>query len=280
MRGAASILVNTPEIELWPGDLLRAHGNRDARALARARRVLRRKRDGLFLAAELPEGLLSLVPRLAREAGLDAALGALEDTPAHARPGLERVDCLSLHRVQARLDALGIDSDNYAARTGLALVAEPSWLAHAGRDRYARPLWLHVDVARAWRHLHAAALRDGVVLEPISGYRSHDYQLGIFERKLARGQTLDEILAVNAAPGYSEHHSGEALDIGTPNEPPAEASFEDTAAFAWLARHAGGFGFAMSYPRGNPHGIVYEPWHWRHSRLSDPADSARRPRRG
>ena len=30
----------------------------------------------------------------------------------------------------------------------------------------------------------------------------------------------------------------------------------------WLASHAGEFGFSMSYPRGNPHGIVYEPWHW------------------
>jgi D-alanyl-D-alanine carboxypeptidase len=103
---------------------------------------------------------------------------------------------------------------------------------------------------------------DGVVLEAISGYRSHDYQLGIFERKLARGQTVQQILTVNAAPGYSEHHSGNALDIGTPGEAPAEESFEKTAAFDWLTAHAGDSGFIMSYPRDNPHGIVYEPWHW------------------
>jgi len=106
------------------------------------------------------------------------------------------------------------------------------------------------------------ALRDGVLLEAISGYRSHDYQLGIFERKLARGLSLEQILAVNAAPGYSEHHGGLALDIGTPGEPPAEESFEATPAFAWLHRRAGEFGFRLSYPRGNRHGIVYEPWHW------------------
>lgn len=75
---------------------------------------------------------------------------------------------------------------------------------------------------------------------------------------------MQEILNVNAAPGYSEHHGGRALDIGTPGEPPAEESFEHTPAFAWLTRHAGDFGFVMSYPRGNPHGIVYEPWHWYH----------------
>jgi len=266
MRGQAQVLVNTPEIELWPGGLLRARSNRDARALSRARRVLRRKRDGRYLAADLPEGLQALVPHLQREAGIGDALGALERSHARARPGLDVVPVLPLHRLQARLDALGLDADAYAERTGLPLVAEPAWLAFAGFDRFRRPLWLHVDAARAWRNLRDAALRDGVVLDAISGYRSHDYQLGIFERKLARGQDMAQILAVNAAPGYSEHHSGRALDIGTPGEPPAEESFEATPAFEWLAHHAAGHGFVMSYPRDNAHGIVYEPWHWCHSR--------------
>src|SRR5690606_13486569 len=119
---------------------------------------------------------------------------------------------------------------------------------------------------RAWQLLREAAGRDGVALDAISGYRSHDYQLGIFERKLARGLALADILTVNAAPGFSEHHSGDALDIGAPDEPPAEESFEATPAFDWLSRHAAQFGYAMSYPRGNPHGIVYEPWHWRYLR--------------
>lgn len=265
MRGQARVLVNTPEIELWPSGLLRARSNHDARALARARHVLRRKRDGRYLAADLPEGVLPLVPRLMHEPGIEAALGARELVPARARPGIDVVPSLPLHRLAARLDALGIDRDGYAERTGLPLVAEPAWLAFAGFDRFHRPLWLQVAAARAWRSLHDAALRDGVVLESISGYRSHDYQLGIFERKRGRGQGVDEILTVNAAPGYSEHHSGLALDIGTPGEAPAEESFERTPAFAWLTQHAGEHGFAMSYPRNNPHGIVYEPWHWRFS---------------
>jgi D-alanyl-D-alanine carboxypeptidase len=267
MRSQAQVLVNTPEIELWPGGLLRARGNRDARAVARARRVLRRKRDGRYLAADLPEGLLPLVPRLVREPGLDAALAVLGAAPARARPGgLDVVPTLPLHRIEVRLQRLGIDAASYESRTGLALVAEPAWLALAGFDRYRRPLWLHVDAARAWGSLHDAALRDGVALDAISGYRSHDYQLGIFERKLARGQSVDDILSVNAAPGYSEHHSGLALDIGAPGEPPAEESFERTPAFDWLRANAHEHGFAMSYPRDNPHGIVYEPWHWRFAR--------------
>jgi D-alanyl-D-alanine carboxypeptidase len=254
-------------IVLGPGGLLRARSNHDARALARARQVLRRKRDGQYLAADLPEGLLPLVPRLVREPGLDAALDALELAPARARPGgLDVVPTLPLHRLEARLEQLGIDAEAYERRTGLPLVAEPAWLSLAGFDRYRRPLWLHVDATRAWRSLQAAALRDGIVLDAISGYRSHDYQLGIFERKRERGLAVDDILTVNAAPGYSEHHSGFALDIGAPGEPPAEQSFERTPAFAWLGAHAAEHGFAMSYPRDNPHGIVYEPWHWRFSR--------------
>ena len=257
-----TVLLNTAEIEVWPAALLRARSNRDARALSRASHVLRRKRDGTYLAAELDIGLLPLIPNLQREPGVDAALDALDALPSRARLGLEHMSELELHGLHERLDTLGLDEVAYAQRTGLGLVAEPDWLAFAGYDCYRRPLWLRFDAACAWLHLRDAALPDDVVLEAISGYRSHDYQLGIFERKLARGLGIDEILAVNAAPGFSEHHGGLALDIGAPGEPPAEESFEQTATFAWLQANAGGHGFVMSYPRDNPHGIVHEPWHW------------------
>ena len=56
-----------------------------------------------------------------------------------------------------------------------------------------------------------------------------------------------------------------------PDEPPAEESFETTPAFAWLSQHAARHGFSLSYPRGNPHGIVYEPWHWRFRSRARPA---------
>ena len=265
MRLRPAALLNTTRVELWPGGLLRARASRDARILARALRVLRRKRDGRYLAAVLPEGLMPLLPRWSHEPGIGEALDALEAHPGHLQPGIGHVGALPVHRLHERLQALEVDADDYAARTGLKLVPEPDWLAFAGFDRYRRALWLRFDAARAWGRLRAAALADDVVLEAISGYRSHDYQLGIFERKLARGQSVEEILRVNAAPGYSEHHSGLALDIGAPGEPAAEESFEDTAAFAWLRGNAGAHGFTMSYPRENPHGIVYEPWHWRYA---------------
>lgn len=254
-------LLNTASIELWPAHLLRARGNHDARILAQADWLLRRKRDGRYLAARLPQGLMPLVTRFWREPGVDEALDAL--TRHEAQPG-RAAGALPLHGLQERLDLLGLDAQAYAESTGLVLEAEPDRLAYAGRDRYRRPLWLTAAAARQWQRMRMAAAAQGVAMDAISGYRSHDYQLGIFERKFARGQTLAQILAVNAAPGYSEHHGGEALDIGAPDQAPAEESFENSAAFAWLQAHAGDFGFSLSYPRDNPHGIIYEPWHWRY----------------
>ena len=260
MRTRPTALINTPEIELWPAHLLRARSNADARVLARARYVLRRKRDGRFLATAGDAGVETLMHGWRREPGVAVALDRLRDADAPHRHDRD----LPLARIAYRLHGLGLDADAYEARTGLALVAEPGALAFAGFDRYRRPLWLRAAAARDWRRMQHAAGRDGVVLEAISGYRSHDYQLGIFERKLARGQTVETILTVNAAPGYSEHHSGRALDVSTPGEPPAEASFESTPAFSWLCGNAAAFDFVLSYPRDNPHGIVYEPWHWCH----------------
>jgi len=261
MSLAPRYLLNSDAIEVWPASLLRARGNHDARILAQADWLLRRKRDGRYLAARLPQGLMPLVTHFWREPGVDEALDALA---RHESQPLRADNALPLQGLQARLDQLGLDPEGYSARTGLDLVAEPSRLHLAGKDRYGRALWLTAGAARQWQRMRLAAAAAGVPMDAISGYRSHDYQLGIFERKFARGLDLRQILAVNAAPGYSEHHGGDALDIGAPGEAPAEEAFEHAPAFAWLQRHAEDFGFHMSYPRGNPHGIVYEPWHWRY----------------
>ncbi|HRQ63716.1 MAG TPA: D-alanyl-D-alanine carboxypeptidase family protein [Xanthomonadaceae bacterium] len=159
------------------------------------------------------------------------------------------------------LSRLGI-ADDYGVRAGIEPVAEPTLLHPIGEDRHGRRHWLVPAAAQAWRGMRTAAHRDGVELEIVSSFRSVAYQAAIFRRKRARGLRLDQILNVNAAPGFSEHHSGRALDIGTPGCPPAEEPFEDTAAFAWLTRHGADFGFVMSYPRDNPQGFIYEPWHW------------------
>ena len=261
MRTAPLRLYNSPDIELWPAHLLRARSNRDARTLALADWVLRRKADGRYLAARLPQGLMPLVHRLPDEPGLETALDLLDTLGqrGHLPPA---GTLLPLDGVLAHLHELGLDADDYAASSGLSLCAEPAWLELAGFDRWRRPLWLTPGAGRSWQRMRLTAASDGITLDAISGYRSQAYQAGIFARKRARGLSVSQILTVNAAPGFSEHHSGRAIDIGTPGEPAAEESFEATSAFAWLQTHASNFGFSLSYPRDNPNGIVYEPWHW------------------
>jgi D-alanyl-D-alanine carboxypeptidase len=172
-----------------------------------------------------------------------------------AAPDPERI---RLERLAAQL------APGYAAATGLAAQRERAVLVHAGRDHVGRECWLAPATVRAWHRLAAAAAADGVALQLVSGFRSRLYQARIIDAKLRRGQELAAILRVNAAPGYSEHHLGQAIDIGTPGSPPADAVFEHTAAYAWLLANAPGHGFRLSYPRDNPHGIVFEPWHWLH----------------
>jgi D-alanyl-D-alanine carboxypeptidase len=96
----------------------------------------------------------------------------------------------------------------------------------------------------------------------VSGFRSFDHQRKIIERKLAAGLTVEQIICVSALPGFSEHHTGRAIDIGTPDCPPVTEAFEQTPAFEWLIRRSHEFGYSMTYPRGNPFGVIYEPWHW------------------
>ncbi|TCW33559.1 M15 family metallopeptidase [Gulbenkiania mobilis] len=155
----------------------------------------------------------------------------------------------------ARLRARGVPFCPEAASTELVT-------ADTGAD--GRVFQLLPEAATAWQAMKAAAAADGVGLFLVSAFRSVARQQEIVTAKLARGQALEDILRVSAAPGFSEHHGGRAIDIGTPGSPLLEEVFETTAAFAWLCRHAGRFGFAMSYPRDNPQGFLYEPWHWCH----------------
>ncbi len=143
------------------------------------------------------------------------------------------------------------------------LFSEPTALVSIGPDRLGREAWLEPNTAQAWQSMQAAAAAAGVTLWIVSAFRSIARQEEIVAAKLRRGLSWEQILKFSAYPGFSEHHTGTAIDLATPDCPDLVEKFETTEAFRWLARHASGFGFALSYPRGNPHGIAYEPWHWR-----------------
>lgn len=125
---------------------------------------------------------------------------------------------------------------------------------------------LRSPAAKAFDELQAAAAREGVRLVPLSGFRSKkDQEALFFDVKAERNQSVTERASVSAPPGYSEHHTGYAIDIGAADQPAThlETTFEQTAAFRWLQANAKRFSFELSFPRNNLQQVSYEPWHWR-----------------
>lgn len=102
------------------------------------------------------------------------------------------------------------------------------------------------------RALAVAARADGVTISVDSAYRSFDQQVAAFS-SYAKGYSEEAALVTVARPGHSEHQLGTTLDF--------EGDLE------WLASHAPGFGFLMSYPAdASPDRTCYrhEAWHYRY----------------
>lgn len=113
----------------------------------------------------------------------------------------------------------------------------------------------------------AKAKAEGVQLGIISGFRTlADQDYLYFDLKAERGQSAQTRAEVSAPPGYSEHHTGYAVDFidESEGETHLNESFETTPAFKWLEKNAAYFNFEMSFPKGNAANVSYEPWHWRY----------------
>lgn len=117
------------------------------------------------------------------------------------------------------------------------------------------------EAAAALRQLQAAARKDGVNLPVGSAFRSVAYQQGIVNRKRAAGQSDAQIFKVSSAPGYSEHHTGYALDFE-----PINHSFGNTKAYAWLRQNAARYGWEQSFTPEAVRNtrVAVEEWHWKY----------------
>jgi zinc D-Ala-D-Ala carboxypeptidase len=164
-------------------------------------------------------------------------------------------------RVKAILAALQIPLEALAARS-LVFHPEALDLIVAETDEAGKEYMLIPSAAAAWRAMKASAAEEGVVIKILSAFRTIDRQAEIVRAKIERGLSLESILCVSAPPGYSEHHSGRAVDVTTDGVRPLEQEFEHSDAFRWLSTNAGRFGFALSFPPNNRYGYAYEPWHW------------------
>ncbi len=149
---------------------------------------------------------------------------------------------------------------------------------------------LEMQTAAALQQLQKAALKDGLNIQLVSGYRSFERQAAIWRAKLSglrpvydsKQQRVDlnklqgfakleAVLLYSALPGASRHHWGTDLDVFDAGAVPKnyqvqllEHEYQADGPFApmcrWLAVHAIQFGFFLPY-RQYRGGVAAEPWH-------------------
>ncbi|MBP0020541.1 MAG: M15 family metallopeptidase [Cyanobacteria bacterium SBLK] len=138
-------------------------------------------------------------------------------------------------------------------------------IASYAQQQYQRFESLMPEAALALMKMIYAARDDRVWIVPVSGFRPLEYQEKLFHRQIKRLGSPEAAAKLSAPPGYSEHHTGYAIDLTDGNFPKQDITykFAETDAFQWLIIHAGEFGFELSFPENNTQGINYEPWHWR-----------------
>jgi D-alanyl-D-alanine carboxypeptidase len=132
---------------------------------------------------------------------------------------------------------------------------------------------LNTEAVKAFMKMTYAAREVGVWIIPVSGFRTIEQQEKLFQEQIKRRGSAKEAAKISAPAGYSEHHTGFALDLtdGKSFKKDITLEFEKTDAYRWLTSHAQEFGFEMSFPRNNKQGVSFEPWHWRYVGSSDAA---------
>lgn len=125
---------------------------------------------------------------------------------------------------------------------------------------------LRRSVSGAISQLFSGARAAGHSLEVVSGYRSYATQSSLYNYYV---QTYGQAYAdqISARPGYSEHQTGLAVDVGNVGGGCGlTACFGDTPGGRWVAANAHRYGFIVRYPQGYTHitGYTYEPWHLRY----------------
>ncbi len=96
-----------------------------------------------------------------------------------------------------------------------------------------------------------------------SAYRDVDYQQQLYDADLAASglSTSDSV----SKPGYSEHHTGYALDLSYQSSA-GNNYLDGTGDYAWLVENCYKYGFIVRYTedKSSITGIISEPWHYRY----------------
>lgn len=136
-------------------------------------------------------------------------------------------------------------------------------------------------IAADYEAFSAAATKAGFPLVIISAFRSVESQVKVFNTNVSSLMSSNDMTEEEATaktketitePGYSEHHTGLALDVVDENwynsytTQVLDASYGDQAGAKWIAENAPKYGFIIRYlkDRQDITGITYEPWHIRY----------------
>ncbi len=137
---------------------------------------------------------------------------------------------------------------------------------------------LNRTTAAAAERMFKAAAAAGVTMTLASGYRSHATQTATYNSYVsARGQAAAD--TASARPGYSEHQTGWAFDIGDGGGACSfQPCFAEQPAAVWAKANAHRFGFVVRYPwMLHPiTGYYYESWHLRYIGVEAAADMKKR----
>lgn len=221
--------------------------------------------DRVAVIARIPSGQEltvrqgSQVRRQKASAGV-AVLGVAVTKNATSRVTVEVPGSRRTLDVDTRTDALRASMLRIVnKRIALSRDDAPAKLVQAGGvmldERLGKPL----------AEMIAAARKDEIALEAVSGYRSFSYQKSVYERYEKRdGRAAAD--RYSARPGHSEHQLGLTLDVrGADGRHELEAAFKGTPTGRWVAEHAHEFGFVIRYREKQEKVTGYqpEPWHLR-----------------
>lgn len=137
-------------------------------------------------------------------------------------------------------------------------------------DGYSPPDLVNVDgqkmrkeAADAFVKMRNDASRENLRIRAVSGYRTVSYQRGLYNRYLS-SDSQENVDRYSARPGYSEHHTGLAVDVFGSVD--GLRQFENTPEFPWVRDNCYKYGFIIRYFEETEDitGYESEPWHLRY----------------
>ncbi|MBE7046231.1 MAG: hypothetical protein E7396_02330 [Ruminococcaceae bacterium] len=122
---------------------------------------------------------------------------------------------------------------------------------------------LRKETGEAFIRMRNAASNEGLSIMAVSGYRSVEYQDNLYNSYL-QSDSQQNVDRYSARPGYSEHHTGMAIDLFGSTH--GLRNFINTPEYPWVKENAHKYGFIIRYTETGEFitGYEFEPWHIRY----------------